>query len=268
MFNQNFKNSSNNINSDSPITISLPKNMEKIYTREEYFYFGYLLARIEDKRSIFKIYMDLLEQCQIIFKFFYVPMNIYEDRKLQVVYYLMKFNLYFLFNSLLIKSSIINDIYDNKNSFINDFYRSLKATVCTYIIGLFLYYLTNIKQVMIRRRYKLINIKINDSRLNGEVVKFSMNFCLILLHNKLTLLFIVFFILFIYSSYITFSFCSVYTHTQLLLLKCVILSITISQITPLILCWIPAILRKLALKKKKVRLYDITKFVELFYIPW
>ena len=268
MFNKNIKNSNNDINKDSPITISLPKKMEKIYTREEYFYFGYLLARIEDKRSIFKIYMDLLEQCQIIFKFFYVPMNIYEDRKLQVVYYLMKFNLYFLFNSLLIKSSIINDIYDNKNSFINDFYRSLKATVCTYIIGLFLYYLTNIKQVMIRRRYKLINIKINDSRLNGEVVKFSMNFCLILLHNKLTLLFIVFFILFIYSSYITFSFCSVYTHTQLLLLKCVLLSITISQITPLILCWIPAILRKLALKKKKVRLYDITKFVELFYIPW
>ena len=268
MFNQNFKNSSNNINSDSPITISLPKNMEKIYTREEYFYFGYLLARIEDKRTIFQIYIDLLEQCQMIFKFFYVPMNIYEDRKLQIIYYLIKFNLYFLFNSLLIKSSVINDIYDNKNSFINDFYRSFKATVCTYIIGLFLYYLTNIKQIMIRRRYKLINIKINDARLNGEVIKFSMFFCLKFLQNKLILLFIVYCILFLYSFYITFSFCSVYTNTRLFLLKCVLLSITISQSTPLILCWIPAILRKLALKKKKVRLYDIAKYVELFYIPW
>ena len=268
MFNSNIKNSNNEINCDTPITIPIPKKMEKIYVREEYFYFGYLLARIEDKRDIFQIYIDLLEQCQLIFKFFYVPMNIYEDRKLQIIYYLIKFNLYFLFNSLLIKSSVINDIYDKKNSFINDFYRSLAATVITYIIGLFLYYLTNIKQVMIRRRYRLLNLKVDDLRLSGEFVKFSMNLCLIFLHNKLILLFIVYCILFLYSFYICFCFCSVYIHTQLFLLKCVLLSITISLISPLIFCWIPAILRKLAIKKKKVRLYDIAKFVELFYIPW
>ena len=34
---------------------------------------------------------------------------------------------------------------------------------------------------MIRRRYRLLNLKVDDLRLSGEFVKFSMNFCLIIL---------------------------------------------------------------------------------------
>ena len=259
----------NNINEESPIVIQIPMNLkEKGYTREEYFYFGYLLARIEDKRALFQIYIDLLEQCQLIFKFFYSPFNIYEDRKLQMIYYTLKLNLYFLFNSLLITDSVINNIYDNKNHFINDFWRSMYSTIFTYILGLFLYYLTNIKQVMIRRRYQLMNFKISDIRINNEVVKISMNFCLILLQNKLLFFFIITIIIICYSFYICYSFCSTYYFSQVLLIKCVLLSITISQITPLIACWFPAILRKSAIQKKNMKLYDFTKIIELLYIPW
>lgn len=270
---RNIKNKNNNmktsINEDSPIIVHVPLNQrKKIYSREEYFYFGYLLARIEDKRDLFEIYLDLLEQCQLIFKFMYAPFNIYEDRKLQILYYSLKLNLYFLFNSLLINDSVINNIYDNKNHFINDFYRSIYSSLFTYILGLFLYYLTNIKQVLIRRRYQLMNIKINEPRVNNEVVKITMNFCLILLHNKLILFSIVIILIVCYSFYVCYSFCVAYHFSQVLLIKCVLLSITISQITPLIACWVPAILRKNAIKKKNMKLYDITKLIELFYIPW
>ena len=256
------------MNADTPIIIPTKKNIEKLYVREEYFYFGYLLARIEDKRTIFQIYIDLLEQCQIFFKFLNTPFNIYEDRKLQIVYYLTKINIYFLFNCLLIKSSVINDIYDGKNKFKNDFYRSILATISTYGIGLIFYYLTNIKKQLIKRRYKLVNIKINDSRLNGEFVRFSLNFCLNFFFNKLILLTIVFLFIFFYSSYICFSFCNVYYYTQILLLKCVLLSITISQVIPIFACWIPAILRNKAIQKKKAKLYDLSKIIELLFIPW
>ena len=259
----------NSMNEESPIILQVPLNkMEKVYTREEYFYFGYLLARIEDKRDLFEIYIDLLEQCQLIFKFLYGPFNIYEDRKLQIIYYTIKINLYFLFNSILINSSVINNIYDNKNHFIDDFFRSMYSALFTYIIGLFLYYLTNIKQLLIRRRYQLMNLKINDTRINGEVVKITMNFCLILLHNKLLLFVITTILISVYTFYSCYGFCIAYYFNQVLLIKCVLLSITISQITPLIACWVPAILRKNAIQKKNMKLYDITKLVELFYIPW
>lgn len=258
-----------NINEEIPIMVQVPLNkMEKIYSREEYFYFGYLLARIEDKRDLLEIYIDLLEQCQLIFKFFNAPFNIYEDRKLQIMYYTIKLNLFILFNSLFITNSVINNLYDNKNHFTNDFFRSMYSALLTYAIGLFLYYLTNIKHVLIRRRYQLMNIKINDLRVNNEVVKLSMNFCLILLHNKLILFFIACLFIICYSFYICYSFCMTYYFTQVLLIKCVLLSITISQITPVIACWVPAILRKKAIQKKNMKLYDFTKLIELFYIPW
>ncbi len=262
-------NKNNNINADTPITISnVNKNLEIFYTREEYFYFGYLLARIEDKRTLFEIYIDLLEQCQIIFKFLYSPFNIYEDRKLQIFYYLTKINLYFLFNCLLIKTSVINDIYEDKNHFINDLIRSILSTVYTYGISLFIYYLTNIKKLLIKRRYKFMNLKINVPRWNNEFSQFTYNFCKYFLFNKLILLSIVFLILFLYSFYICFSFCNVYVYTQYLLLKCVLLSITLSLIIPFIACWIPAFLRKLAIKRKNPRFYDILKIIESLFVPW
>jgi hypothetical protein len=263
------KKNNKNINADTPITVSnINNDMEKIYTREEYFYFGYLLARIEDKRTIFEIYIDLLEQCQIIFKFLHSPFNIYEDRKLQIIYYLIKINLYFLFNCLLIKCSVINDIYDDKNNFINDMYRSLLSTIFTYGISLYIYYLTNIKKVLIKRRYKMINLKINIPRINNEFFKFTYNFCVHFLFNKLLLLGFVILILFSYSFYVCFSFCIAYQNSQLLLLKCVLLSITFSLIIPFIVCWIPAFLRKLTMKRKKARYYDILKIIESLFVPW
>ena len=142
------------------------------------------------------------------------------------------------------------------------------ATIITYGIGSIFYYLTNIKRQLIKRRYKLINIKINDTLQNNDFVKFTMIFCIHFFFNKLLLLCITFLGLFLFSSYICFSFCNVYYYTQILLLKCVLLSITISQITPFFLCWLPAFLRKIALQKKKEKLYDFSKHLELLFIPW
>ena len=265
--NQNIrkKKSNDDINADTPITIP-KKDVPKVYLREEYFYFGYLLARMEDKRSVFQIYIDLLEQCQIFFKFLYIPFNIYEDRKLQILYYLIKINLYFLINSLLIKNSVINDIYDNNNYFLKDIKRCLIANIITFSLGLFIYYLTNIKRVLIRRRYKLQNIKIKNSNLNNEIIKMTRNFCVNYLYNKILLLFLVFTLIFLYSFYVSFSFCNAYYYTQTLLLKCVLLNITISQVFPIFACWIPSLLRKIAIMKKNSILYDINKYIELLFV--
>jgi len=265
--NINKNNSDKNSMNSEMLVFSSPKEEKKEYVREEFFYFKYLLARIEDKRTIFQIYLDLLEHNQLFFKFCLVPFNIYEDRKIQCLYYLTKIDLYFLLNSLLINSSVINDIYDGKNNIFRDIIRSLKATFITYFLSLFLYYLTNIKKVLIKRRYKIINFKTSNNLIKIELTEITKKICLKFIFNKFILF--SFFVLFIiiYSFYVCFSFCKVYPYTQLLLLKCSLISIILSQLNPFIACWLPAFLRKKALDLKNIKLYSLTKYLEKLYIP-
>jgi hypothetical protein len=241
-------------------------NTTSYYVREEYFYFGYLLARIEDKRDIFHIYIDLLEQCQIIFKFCFCPFNIYEDRKLQLIYYLIKINLYLLFNCLLINSSVINNIFDGENALTDDLYRSCLSSIFTYFIGLFLYKLTNLKRELIRRRYKLLNMRIPNARSINEILSMTQSLYMNNFFNKLVMLYALIIVIFIISFFICFSFCGAYRYTQIYALKGVLLSIYISQISPFILCWIPAILRRMSMKKKNIKLYDIAKNIEFLFV--
>ena len=263
-FNKN--NSTNNF--IPPYLSKVKKEEEKIiYSREEYFYFGYLLARIEDKRNITQIYLDLLEQCQIIFKFFFIPFNIYEDFKLQLIYYSIKLELYFLFNCLFIKSYVINNIYDDKHFFKDDLFRSIKVSFYTYLIGLFIYNLTNIKRTLIKRRNKILNLRISEQRLYLEIFKTTYVLCMDFLFNKLILLSILLVFIFTFSFYICFSFCAVNKYTQIYVLKGVVLSIIISQISPFIFCWIPSFLRKSSITLKDEIMYKFAKVIERFFIP-
>ena len=260
------KNITNNSINNEIAVFAPPQQIKKLYVREEYFYFKYLLARIEDKRSVFQIYMDLLEYNQIIFKLYPNTFNIYEDKKIQILYYLTKIEIYFLINCLLIKSSDINDIYDNKSTILSKFIKSLKSTIITYFISLFLYKLTNIKKVLIKRRYKLINLKVSNSIIKEEISKLTRTICEKFLYNKF-IVFIIFIALFVsYSFYITFSFCKTYPNSQLILLECVTFNILISQLSPFIACWIPAFLRRKAIDLKEVTLYDLVKFIEFFFV--
>ena len=260
------KNITNNSINNEIAVFAPPQQIKKLYVREEYFYFKYLLARIEDKRSVFQIYMDLLEYNQIIFKLYPNSFNIYEEKKIQILYYLTKIEIYFLINCLLIKSSDINDIYDNKSTILSKFIKSLKSTIITYFISLFLYKLTNIKKVLIKRRYKLINLKVSNSIIKEEISKLTRTICEKFLYNKF-IVFIIFIALFVsYSFYITFSFCKTYPNSQLILLECVAFNILLSQLSPFIACWIPAFLRRKAIDLKEVTLYDLVKFIEFFFV--
>ena len=265
--NINNNNNINELNNDTIDIFTAPESDKKEYVREEYFYFKYLLARIEDKRNIIQIYFDLLEQCQFFFKFFYVPFNIYEDRKVQFVYYLTKIYLYFLVNCLLIKNSVINDIYDDKNNLFYDFFRCLKATIIIYFICFFLYKLTNIKKTLIKRRYKLINMKISNKILNVKIKELTEKLCTKFFHHKIIILIAFIVLIASYSYYVSFSFCTVYPNSQLFLLKCVFICIIISLINPFFACWIPAYIRKKSLDLKSQKLYEIAKLVEKFFIP-
>ena len=262
-----FKDNKNNniINNEHNSNKKLKEDIR--YSREEFFYFGYPLARIQDKRNIFQMYYDLLNQCQILFKFCCIPFNIYENRILQIIYYLFKFNLYFLFNIILTGNNVINKIYDDKNTYKDDIYRSFLSCFFTYLIGLFIYHLTNIKKALLKRKYKLLNLRITEQRMISEFSKMTYIFCMDYFINKLVILFIILVCFSLAILYICISFCFVYHNTQMHILKCILYSCVISQLSPFIFCWIPACLRKLSLYKKILNLYLLAKFVESFFVP-
>ena len=237
------------------------------YSREEFYYFGYPLAILRDGRNILQMYFDLLNHCQIIFKFCLIPFNIYEDRKLQYLYYSFKINLHLLFNFVLTTNSEINDIYDEKNNFNYEIKRCLLSCIFTYVIGLFIYNLINIKKTLIKRRNQLINLRITDHRINEEIYRRTTSLCMDYYINKLYILLLFLVLVSTFSIYICFSFCIVYKNTQKYVLKCVILSCLFSQISPFILCIIPSFLRKLSITKKKIRLYYFAKLVESLFLP-
>ena len=268
IYNSINKDINKSINNYSNYIPPIKKNLVNFeYVREEYFYFGYLLARIEDKRSIIDIYLDLLEQCQIIFKVFFISFNIYEDIKIQMVYYTVKLQLYFLFNCLLIKDYVINNIYDNKNFLSHDIYRSFLASIYTYCAGLILYYLSNIKRTLIKRRYKLENMRILEPRINLEIYKVTYSICIDYLYNKIIIFTFTVLIIFLYSFYICFSFCAVYKNTQIYILKGVIFSVIISLISPFIFCWVPSYLRQVSIYSKDEKFYSLVKLIERLFIP-
>ena len=238
-----------------------------IYSREEFFYLVFPPEKEHDKRSLFEIYLDLLNQCQIFFKFFCISYNIYEDRKLQVLYYTFKINLHIFLNTILTTNNVINKIFDNKNRFKDDISRSLFSCILTYFFGIFIYDLTNIKRTLIKRRKKIINFRSYNKRIFKEFKESGKALCLDFFINKLKILL---FLLILFSSFMmiySFGFCIIYKYTQLNILKCVIYSCIISQSSPFVLCWIPSFLRRMFIKKKKEYLLTITQLVESLFIP-
>ena len=249
--------------------IKLKQSENIIYSREEYFYLEVIPERALDRRSLFEIYLDLLNQCQFIFKFFCISFNIYEDRKLQVLYYTFKINLHIFFNIILTTNYVINKIFDNNNRFKDDISRSLFSCILTYFFGIFIYDLTNIKRTLIKRRKKIrtINFRGYNKRIFKEFKDSGKALCLDFFINKLKILL---FLLILFSLFImiySFGFCIIYRYTQLNVLKCVIYSCIISQSAPFVLCWIPSFLRRMFIKKKKEYLLTITQLIESLFIP-
>ena len=263
----NFNNESvsnlNDNNFNNKVNLSKEQNLQ--YVREEYFYFTYSAALIKDNRSIFRIYKDLLEQCQIFYKFYSI-LNIYEDKKLFIVYYCLKWNLHFLFHLLFFRKKYIDKIFDNSLSIFNNIMRCFLSTIIITIFSVILYFCTNVKKLLIKNRYRVTNLRLTDPKMLNEIVSLSNKMIINFLYYKVAIFMVLSCIIFALCFYFYFCFCVAYRKTQFLLLKCVLLDISISQISPFILCWIPAFLRYKAIMNKNKKLYRFMQIIESFFV--
>ena len=247
------------------IKSSQPK--EIIYTKEELFYSKISVAILQDKRTFSELYYDYLSHCQIIF---YLLPNyyIYEDKRLTILYYLLKIMLYYItilisFNDF----SIINKIYDNQFSFLDYFIKYSITIIIVNIISQILFFLTNSKRMYIR-----YNIKLNSSLIGKKrILKYVLEDVFELINQnvfwKLLFLFFISIILFVITFFISICFCICYYNTQFFVFKSIIFCIIISQLFPFLLALIPAKLRYEAIKTKNNDLYLISLAVNSLFLP-
>ena len=220
---------------------------ENILSPDELFYCDYKTACHLDKRTLMKIYYDILSHCQIIF-LFCPNFFIYEDIDIIILYYFIKLQLYFIVNILLLNSNyVINSIYDNRFSIYVCLKKCLFATIIVNIISQILFRFTNSKKQFITHinnlKKKLKHIHLFYYSLEEIILIINNN-----LYEKLINLCVLNVLIFIIAFYCSLCFCSTYFYTQFIVLKNIIICIIISQSFPFLLAFIPAIFRKKSLE--------------------
>jgi hypothetical protein len=228
-------------------------------------------ALLQDKRSLKQIYFDILSHCQIICSFIQYSF-IYEDLDVILLYYSIKVELYFLFNIIVLNSdSVINKLYDKKFTFTDCIIKCLIATILVNIISQILFTFTNSKRKFIKHINRLNNSLFNQTNLKNNLLNYTLREIILIINNnlyeKLMILCFINIIIFIFTFYCIICFCSTYFYTQFIVFQNIAISIFISQTSPFLLAFIPAILRKKSLDKESEKLYYFSQYITSVFLP-
>ena len=239
---------------------------------DELFYSHYSSAALlQDKRSLKQIYFDILSHCQIICSFIQYSF-IYEDLDVILLYYSIKVELYFLFNIIVLNSdTVINKLYDKKFTFTDCIIKCLISTIIVNIISQILFTFTNSKRKFIKHINRLNNSLFNQTNLKNNLLNYTLKEIILIINNnlyeKLMILCFINIIIFIFTFYCIICFCSTYYYTQFIVFQNIAISIFISQTSPFLLAFIPAILRKKSLDKESEKLYYFSQYITSVFLP-
>ena len=258
---------------NKPIKVNIKdKEKHNNLIADELFYSHYSSAALlQDKRSLKQIYFDILSHCQIICSFIQYSF-IYEDLDVILLYYSIKVELYFLFNIIVLNSdSVINKLYDKKFTFTDCIIKCLIATILVNIISQILFTFTNSKRKFIKHINRLNNSLFNQTNLKNNLLNYTLREIILIINNnlyeKLMILCFINIIIFIFTFYCIICFCSTYFYTQFIVFQNIAISIFISQTSPFLLAFIPAILRKKSLDKESEKLYYFSQYITSVFLP-
>ena len=258
---------------NKPIKVNIKdKEKHNNLIADELFYSHYSSAALlQDKRSLKQIYFDILSHCQIICSFIQYSF-IYEDLDVILLYYSIKVELYFLFNIIVLNSdSVINKLYDKKFTFTDCIIKGLIATILVNIISQILFTFTNSKRKFIKHVNRLNNSLFNQTNLKNNLLNYTLREIILIINNnlyeKLMILCFINIIIFIFTFYCIICFCSTYFYTQFIVFQNIAISIFISQTSPFLLAFIPAILRKKSLDKESEKLYYFSQYITSVFLP-
>ena len=211
-----------------------------------------------DKRTFLQYYFSLVKNDNLLLFSFY-PNNDYNPRLIKMFLYFFFFSLELTINALFFTDDTMHQIYEDKGSFnlIYQLPQIIYSTLLTNLISSLINYFSLTEESIEKIKE---DKKKDPENIDGKIKK---------LRRQLKIKFILFFIftfivLLFFCFYIT-CFCGVYKNTQIHLIKDTVSSFLISQIYTFIICFLPTIFRRIALKadsEDKVYLYKISQWLE------
>ena len=214
---------------------------EENFTNEELNKMEYKKALIYDKRTFFQYYWSLIKKKQIIF-FVLLNKDDYNLISVKVILFIISFSLYFTLNGFFFNDSTMHRIYKNKGAYelISQIPIIFYSSMITAIINLAL------KSLSLSEK-DLLEIK-QESNLKKAKQKSKGSFpCLKL---KITIFFILSFLLILFFWYFITCFCAVYKNTQIILINDTLVSFSLSMIYPFGIYLIPGMFRIPSLRSK------------------
>ena len=210
-----------------------------------------------DKRTYLQYYWSLLKKKHLIL-FTFIPNNDYNLVTVKIAIFIMTFTLYFGLHVFFFDENKLHEIYI-RNGYLSFLFQIPEILYSTGIGALTILILKQLSltEIDILSIKKVNNIK-KATKKSKKIFK-----CFKI---KISIFFIVYFILILFFWYYISCFCSVYKNAQIFLIKDTIYSFCLSLIYPLGLYLLPGILRISALRAKnkdKRILYKISNFIAI-----
>ena len=203
-----------------------------------------------DMRSYFELYYSLLKRQNIII--FCLP-YCGEDFNISILklsLLIFQFILFIMVSAFFFTDNTLNNVYENKNKF--DVLFMLRQLGLTFIIC---YGVNTLLKLLVRTDARIIDIKVENEKLDEGISTIK---C------KMIFYFIITMIIIIFGWFYISCFCFIYSHTQIILLKCAAYSLAVTFVYPFFLCLVPPLFRICALKaekKDKKCLYEFSKLI-------
>ena len=249
-------------NSDKISIENLKKKIKKnasILNDQEKNSLDYEKAIKLDKRSYFQYYWSILKKNQLIL-FTFLPANDYNIMSSKISLFIVSFSLYFTINLLFFSDTTMHKIYISNGVFnlMHQIPQLFYSSIIPTIINIILKTLSLSEKDILRLKQEEDMTKfINDSK--------KVERCIII---KFIIFFIVSLLLMLFFWYFVSCFCAVYINTQIILIKDILISFSLSMAYPFGLNLIPGLLRIPALrdlKKNKEGVYKISQYLALIF---
>ena len=216
----------------------------------------YELAIIYDKRSYLRMYWTYLVDTQIILGTFCTE-NYLNLFVIKLSFLIFTFQISFFLNALFYTDEYISDAYHNDG--VLDFISSLPKSVYSFIATLIT---TNLLRMLSNSKSELKKI-IREKRNNSNYI-FLINMKLGKLRKKLIVYFIILFTLGLLFIYYVTAFCSVYRNSQKYWFMGCLQSFGMDSAVAIIICFILALFRDVAIYKRIKCLYCLGNFISTF----
>ena len=214
----------------------------KNFTSQELNTMEYKKALKYDKRTYFQYYGSLLKKKQLIL-FTIINQDDYNLIIIKISLFLLSFSLYFTLNGFFFSDETMHKIYTDLGKY-NIIYQipiMIYSTLISSTINIIL------KQLSLSEN-DMLDIKHENNLQKAKKKSKEKWSCL---EIKLSIFFILSFLLMIFFWYFISCFCAVYTNTQIILINDTLLSFGLSMLYPFGIYLIPGIFRIPALRAKK-----------------